>query len=288
MKLAIGTAQFGLNYGISNIMGQTTRQEANAIINYAVKNGITCIDTAREYAESENVLGEIIKNSNLNNVLRLITKVSKNSDILQDIGKSLNALGVSEVYGLLVHNTKCLLNNGGDEIYDRLVDTKNNGFVKKIGVSVYTPEEAERIIKQFDIDIIQFPCSILDQRFPQSGILDRLKAKKIEIHVRSVFLQGLCFMSPNNIPEYFKPIEDKIIAIDNTARELGVSKLKFLIEYVKSIGTIDNIVVGVNNLDQMKDVVNAYNEMSRDTIINYEQFAIFDDNFVNISKWRVK
>lgn len=286
MKLAIGTAQFGLKYGISNTEGQTTQQEANSIINYAVKNSVSCIDTAREYAESEDVLGKIIQDNSLQDTLRIITKVSKDSKIRRDVLKSLQSLQVDKVYGLLVHNTKSLLGSDGKTIYRELLDIKNEGLVKKIGVTVYTPEEVEEITKKFDIDIIQFPCSILDQRFPSCGIMDKLKSNDVEIHVRSIFLQGLCFLSPDKIPAYFKPVEDKIIAIDRVANGLGISKLKLLIDYIKSINTIDNIVVGVNNLQHMKDIVEAYND-NRDTNTNYNKFAILDDNFVNISKWKI-
>ena len=279
MSIAIGTAQFGLNYGISNLLGRTSFNEAKRIIEYAKLSKINFIDTAREYGNSEEVIGKIISNNN-QNYFNIITKVSKSSDIESDINKSLEMLSMHSVYGVLIHNTNMLFGPEGKSIYRDLVDKKQKGLVKKVGVSVYTPKETKKILENFDIDIIQIPSSILDQRFVNSGTIEMLKEKNIEIHVRSIFLQGLYFMSPN-IPDCFSSIKEKLMQVDEAAQHFNISKVKLIIEYAKSLD-VDKIVVGVNNLNQLIEIHKEYNSEKID--INFNSFSL-DNKLVDPRFW---
>jgi len=283
-KIAIGTAQFGLDYGISNSSGKTTYNEVEKILKHAKRVGIRLLDTAREYGDSEQTIGQIVSKYNNKQFFDVVTKVSKDANIDSDTKKSLHMLSTKKVYGLLIHNTSVLFDANGKEIYRDLENKKYNGSVGKIGVSVYTPEETERILNNFDIDIIQIPSSILDQRFINSGMIERLKEQEVEIHVRSIFLQGLYFMSPNDIPEHFGPIKDKLIQIDNTAHELGVSKTKFVVDYAKSLG-VDKIVVGVNNLEQLMEIVSGY--AYEDVDVDFKRFSL-DDKLIDPRSWEVR
>lgn len=278
MNIAIGTAQFGLDYGISNAIGKTTSSEVKKILQYAEEVGIDCLDTAREYGDCEKIIGETITP---NQNFKIVTKVSKDANVDKDFNESLHMLSLKSLYGVLIHNTGVLFSNNGKEIFEKLEEKKASGFIEKIGVSVYTPEETRSILNRFDIDIIQFPSSLLDQRFVSSGVIEELKEKNIEIHIRSIFLQGLYFMS-SSMPTFFDPIKDKILKIDKASYDLGVSKVKLIIDYAKSL-EVDKIIIGVNCLEQLKETVGEYNKQDID--IDFKQFSS-DNKIIDPRAWR--
>jgi aryl-alcohol dehydrogenase-like predicted oxidoreductase len=261
-KLAIGCAQFGLDYGVSNKQGQTTFEDVKKIVDLAKIFGIDTFDTAPAYGESESVLGQV---SSVD--ARIITKTIHIADdvigkpqigILQKaFQQSLNKLGKTQLYGLLVHSANDLLKPGGDKIYSWLRENKDSGVIKKIGVSIYSAEQADRIMKQYPIDIIQLPLNILDQRLSQSGHIFRLKEAGVEIHLRSVFLQGLLLMGLDQVPGYFKPYHNVLAKFHEEARRRSLSTLELALGFCMNMPNIDKLVIGVNSLSQFKEIVNA-------------------------------
>ena len=117
--------------------------------------------------------------------------------------ESIKNLNVSRLYGLLLHNPDVLLGQNGSEIVRELNSLKDEGYVEKIGVSIYEPEKLEDILKVFDIDIVQLPFNIFNREVYLTGWAEKLKSKNIEIHVRSVFLQGILLLKRHNIPNWF-------------------------------------------------------------------------------------
>ena len=191
MKVALGTAQFGTNYGIANVLGQINILEAKAILNYAAYSGIDTIDTAIAYGESEKCLGEI----GLNNY-RIITKLPEIPDgyidlkdwVFEQVQNSLDNLKVKSLSGLLLHRPSQLLDPDKKNLWSILVNLKNTGQIEKLGFSIYTPDELSSLWNLFKPDIVQAPYNILDRRLEMSGWLQRLYDENVEIHIRSIFL----------------------------------------------------------------------------------------------------
>ncbi|MEM7618353.1 MAG: aldo/keto reductase [Pseudomonadota bacterium] len=208
-KLGIGTVQFGLDYGISNSAGKTKLEDITAILQHASDNAITIIDTAHGYGDSEKVLGQTLPHDR--NTFKIVTKTPSFADIetqAEAVAKlqsafenSLENIKQKALYGLMFHHADDLFGTHADALYNAMCDLKNGGLVKKIGVSAYHQDQIERIIARFDIDIIQVPVNIFDQRLIRTGMLQALKEKVIKIHARSAFLQGLFFMSPQKLPQ---------------------------------------------------------------------------------------
>ena len=192
MKLALGTAQFGIPYGISNRNGIVNRDEVKKIIYNSYRVGIDTIDTAKNYGNCEELLGEIgVKK------FKVITKLSnlnkknidlKSTDFRKYFG-SLKKLKLDTLYAVLIHDPDFSKNSNYKYIFEELEKFKNKGNIIKIGVSVYNPEELEDIINNFNIDIAQIPLNLVDRRFEKVGLLNKLQNKKIEIHSRSTFLR---------------------------------------------------------------------------------------------------
>ncbi len=256
--LAIGTAQFGMPYGIANKTGQVGVREGQKILETAYINGIDTLDTAIGYGDSEMQLGEMgVKG------WKIITKVLPLPDECIDANKwiheavhgSLKRLQVDSLYGVLFHNPDQLLSAKGLLLYDELYQLKKAGLIKKIGISVYTPEQLDRLFAELDFDIVQAPFNILNRSIERSGWLAKLSTKKVEVHVRSVFLQGLLLMKVNERPVKFNKWNAVWQAYDRWLLEERLTPLQACLNFVLNNPFIDKAVVGIDSLKNLEEIL---------------------------------
>lgn len=245
-KIALGTVQFGLDYGISNQEGKTDEGEVKSILDLAATCGITLLDTAQAYGNSEEVLGKLHENR-----FQIVTKINPerdnaNADVL--VQASLNKLQVQRIYAVLFHSAQSALK--APKIHDQLVALRKQGLLDKIGYSVYTPEELQLLIEKYgNPDLVQIPFSHLDRRF--EPIVTELHNLGVEIHSRSTFLQGLFFMNADELKPFFNPVKDYLKELEHQL--LGkTERASFLLNYVVSRPFIDKVVMGVNDTRQLK------------------------------------
>lgn len=281
MKLALGTVQFGLDYGISNKNGKVSFEEIGEILEYAKLQKIDTIDTASLYGFSEEVLGKF--NLEDFNVITKTIKIDKTLDKIENFERfkeafyvSQKKLGCIQLHGLMFHEANDLLSSQGLALWDLVDDFKQKEYVRKIGVSVYSPEQLEQVLKLVDIDIVQLPLNMLDQRFLY--LLPELKEKNIEIHTRSAFLQGLLLMNPNSLNPYFAPIRPIL-------EKLPENRLETAMGFVKSIKEVDKIVVGVTNKHELEQIYLSYNQSVRE--MDFSKFKIDNEKFINPVNWRL-
>ena len=260
MKLALGTVQFGLNYGIANRQGQVTINEVRAILNHASVHGIDTLDTAIAYGDSEQRLGEIgVEN------WRVVSKLSAVPDDCRDmpqwiedaVKESLQRLKVKSLYGLLLHRPLQLLEKNGDKLYHALQQLKHDGLVQRIGVSIYDPAELDVLCSRYGLDIVQAPFNILDRRLIDTGWLSRLAEQGTELHVRSVFLQGLLLMTPSERPKKFVRWASLWARWDEWLEHAGLIPLQACLRYALSFSEIDKVIIGVDNLKQLNEILQA-------------------------------
>jgi aryl-alcohol dehydrogenase-like predicted oxidoreductase len=246
-KICLGTAQFGLDYGINNTRGKIPKNEVFKILEYALQNGIVFIDTAYAYGDSEKVLGEFIKENPNGKTLKIISKIPNVENVDKVIEETFANLKVDKLYGYLVHNFNFFLEN--PSIYDILLKLKYAGKVEKIGFSLYYPEEYYKI--DLEIDILQIPYSIFDQRF--CNLFEEFKEKKIEVHARSVFLQGLIFKKPEELKGKFSKLKDKLLYINFLSKELNIPLNAIFLNFVLMNESVDKVVIGVDSLENLKE-----------------------------------
>ena len=205
-KLALGCAQFGSDYGITNTTGKVSLNVAKDCVDYARQNGIDTIDTAITYGNSEASLGKIgVK------AFKVVSKITGSQDLKKDLSgfvenlviKSLETLGIDSLHGMLFHNFNELGDTQRYIFLNVLLDLQRQGLIKKIGVSLYDPWEIEIIFQYFDPEIVQIPINIFNRQFTDEKLLNFLKNKKVEIHARSVFMQGLLLKSFKKLPNEF-------------------------------------------------------------------------------------
>lgn len=265
-KLALGTAQFGQEYGVTNFSGQIKKSEILKIIKFANEKNIDLIDTAIVYGESENILGDVGV-SNFNVVTKLPSCPNSSVDLISwvrnNIIASLKRLGLKSIYGLLIHRSEDLIGVSGIKIKEALYQLKSEGLVKKIGVSIYNPEELEDIIKELKIDLVQVPLNLIDQRIQTSGWLSRLHNEGIEIHSRSSFLQGLLLLPRKEIPNKFERWAYIWDQWENQKKKYGKSALELCLSYPFSFPEVDRVIVGVNNVDHLSSIVLASKNITK-------------------------
>lgn len=256
-KLALGTVQFGLDYGINNKNGKLNNNEIFKILKYCLKKNITTIDTAQAYGSSEEKLGKNL--SEIKFKVDIISKLSnKNIDcILKSFNESLAKLRVSKIFGFIYHDYNSFKNNLSS--YDLIYKLKSQNKIKKIGFSLYHTTELEELLKNnIKFDLIQIPYNVFDRRF--EPYFNELKKNNIEIHVRSVFLQGLFFSSIDKLGSHFDCVKEKLLIINNISRETNITTASLCLNFVKKNNNIDKIIVGVDSLENLKENYKSINE----------------------------
>ncbi|PAJ72202.1 hypothetical protein CJF42_22540 [Pseudoalteromonas sp. NBT06-2] len=253
MKLVLGTVQLGLDYGISNNQGQVTKSQASNILQTANEIGITTFDTAAAYGNSESLLGSLLpQNSKI--ISKLPPELKHTDNLNKEMLSSLQKLQKDEIYALMLHDADVLIQY--PEISKKLQKIKLSGKIQKIGVSFYFPEQLEACLNM-DLDIIQIPINILDQRFLASDLLKKVKQKGIEIHVRSAFLQGLLLMKTEGLSNYFNKFSI-LKQLETELSDKSINKLNACVGFVKSIKEIDALVVGCCHSSELIEIHQAF------------------------------
>ena len=269
MNLGLGTAQFGSDYGVTNSRGRVPAGEIEPILRFAAANGVQVLDTAAAYGESEVALGRALWQGH---PFRIVTKVAPRTMARESFLRSLEKLRQDCVYALLVHHAVDLT----DALVEQLLDLKRQGLVSRIGASFYDASEIRRARAVLAPEIVQVPVSIADQRLVRDGTLARLHGEGVEIHARSVFLQGLLLADAQRMPAPLRHIEAY-------AKAAGVSRLALALEFVAQLQEVDVALVGVTGLDDLQAIVAA----SRTALGHRDlsDLAVNDEMLLNPSRW---
>ena len=264
-KLVLGTVQFGLQYGV-NSAGRPSEDAVKNILNEAVKGGITTLDTSSAYGNSEIILGECITASEN---FKIVSKYPKGEKTVKEMFKaSLKRLKVDNLYGYLLHHFEVYKNN--PKIWDEFIALKESGKVKKIGFSLYTPEELEVILDhKSPVDLIQLPFNIFDKKF--LPYMKELHDKGVEIHVRSTFLQGLFFKDRNALPNKLQPMKKYLLQLDELSDRSGLSISELALNYNLQNPYIDGVLIGVDNIEQLHMNLNSVKDMPIDFEIEVKE-----------------
>ena len=262
-KIALGTAQFGLPYGISNTHGQVDRTEIDEIWQVARGANITLLDTAIAYGNSEENIGAT-ESVGFDIVTKLPPLSGAETSVTQwvqsQIKNSLAKLKRNSVYGLLLHNPADLLASNGEELLAALINLKRDGLIKKFGISIYAPTELDSLYSQipsFRPDIVQTPLNVIDQSIASSGWLTRLSEMSVEIHIRSVFLQGLLLQQPNERSVGFSRWSSVFAQFDSWSKAQQMSPLAACLGHVLSYPEVSQVIIGVTSANELKQIIAA-------------------------------
>jgi len=248
-RLALGTAQFGLAYGLNNQAGQPSTNAVAEVLAAAQAASLTLLDTAAAYGNSEARLGEL---ASQNPTFELITKLPAGppAQVAQHLAESLARLRRAQLYGVMFHAFKPLQEEPA--AWQALQAARAGGQVARIGVSLYHPHEAEWLLAEgWDIDLVQVPYNVLDQRF--AAVLPRLAARGVEVHVRSAFLQGLLLREPAALPEFFRSLAPKLTQLHQLAATAGVPLPALLLLFAAYAPGVARAVIGVDTVANLHE-----------------------------------
>lgn len=281
MKIGLGTVQWGLDYGIANTHGIPSDEVLNSIFDLANKAGINMFDTATQYGEAEKRVGQF---SNLEH--KIVTKIgnfSTNKCLNQQLDNSFNHLQRQNIYGCLFHNVDELINN--TDLWRELLVYKEEGRINKIGYSLYEPQELIDLLEAgLHPDIVQFPYSILDRKF--EPYFDLLKKKGVEIHVRSVFLQGLYFKNPEQLSNKLLILKPVLSELQNISKQNNLDISELCLDFIRQNCKIDYAVIGVESEDQLREVSQVKNcNLNWDIILETLDSYNIKKELLNPSNW---
>ena len=295
-QLCIGSAQFGLDYGITNQNGIVKKKEVINIFKIAKKNNVKFIDTAQTYNESERVIG---RNQHINHFFKIITKLDpklfncSSLDLYQNLEsgflKSLKNLKVKSIDSLLLHDHKNLRELNNQIIFNWIESLKERKLINRFGISIYSPEDLIGINLE-NIDLIQLPFSIYDQRFIENGTIEYLSKNGVSVHIRSIFLQGLLLqvtdLWPENISENFKSHHNRFL------KEIYTKKLDLLEEIMRApffCKGVEAVVIGVTNAFEFEQIVSnwiKFNSNENQEIIKTKDWSWLNYSDMDPRRWK--
>lgn len=285
-KLILGTVQMGLNYGVNNSKGKIEKEEADKIFKSAYESGITLLDTAEAYGNAHQIIGDFHA---LNPEIRfkVITKVppiERLTNVEDKIEHYLKVMNISQLEGFMFHSFESYKDN--QEIISKLSSLKKEGLLKQIGVSVYTNDELQTLLSDGEIELIQMPFNLLDNFGLRGKLMKEAKKKGKTIHTRSTFLQGLFFKDLNDNHPVVKALKQELCEIYKLSESMGVSIATLALAYCNQQTCIDQVLIGVDSVDQLRINLYASNcYLPENAIQIINQININNIKLLNPSLW---
>jgi aryl-alcohol dehydrogenase-like predicted oxidoreductase len=283
MKLALGTVQFGMPYGINNLTGVPSDDELTAIFDYAETCGITLIDTAVAYGDAEKRIG-----SRLHGRFKVVSKfpvLESPEELAAYCRRSCELLQTPTLYGYLAHNAKELI--GNPQLWEKLQQLIGEGLIAGAGVSLYHPNELETLLESGIVPhLIQVPYSLLDRKF--EPLFAELKNRNIEIHTRSAFLQGLYFKDPATLAGKLSALRPALETLHRIAAENNCSMESLALRFATRHPLVDYVVIGVDSLQQLASNVISLREctVSDNVFDEIRELVIPDPELLNPATWQ--
>ena len=255
-RIVLGGAQLGLPYGILNGGETLSREEVARILDTAVGRGIDSIDTAIAYGQSESIIGETSQNrfNIISKLPPLPVDISNVSEwVHSQVQGSLSRLKCTSLDALLLHRPQDLTGAQGAELYAAIGSLIAEKMIHRFGVSIYSPEDLEGIIGTFDIHVVQAPLNVFDRRI--LVVTNQLSALNIEVHARSVFLQGVLIASPKDRPQRFEPWSEHFALFDEWVRSSGVSAMACCLGFALQQPGVAKLVIGTTSANSLAEIM---------------------------------
>lgn len=271
-QLILGTVQFGLDYGITNSSGEIPDQVVQQMLVFAEEHDIRIFDTAADYGSSQYRLGQLAPIGNSNRYVTKFSLPTDGSSPTQEnvYSDSMKLLQVEKLHGVLFHKLEDLRDSRLEKTLEILRAGRDAGILSKIGVSIYNRADLELALEVFpDLDLLQLPANVLDMNLLESDEVHKLKSRGVEIHVRSVFLQGLLLTSPSQLSDFFEPLKPALIKLQNVAAKTGKSVLELVLAKIRHHRYVDAVLVGATTLGELTEITSAWESASE-----YEDFEL--------------
>ncbi|GAB4058722.1 aldo/keto reductase [Uliginosibacterium sediminicola] len=285
--IALGTVQFGLDYGLTNQAGCISDREAERILRCAHDQGVQWLDTAAAYGNAETRLGELLAGDPYFSICsKLLPTLAEQSALAlapRSLDNSLTRLRRERLDALLLHSVGDLLGAEGDALWDWLLQQRAAGLVGSIGVSVYEQGEIEALLARYQPDWIQLPCSVFDQRLLASGTLEQLVARGVKVQARSLLLQGVVSLSPERLPPQLGALLQPLQRLQSAAQARGRDTLSLALAWAAAQTALELAVIGVTREQELQQCLEAF---ATPADCDWASFACSDSKALDPRQWR--
>ncbi len=304
-QITLGTVQLGLNYGIANKTGKPDPKVSHTILSEALGNGITTFDTSPVYGDSEMIIGSFLSSiagDDDRNKITIVTKIPpqtwrevfSRSEIYEkmkaSVQRSLKVLGLKLLPICLLHSaTLSDLRNHNGIILDQLLKLKEEGFIEKIGASLYSPDEVREVLKQKLCDAVQVPINLFDNTLIKTNILKDLKERGIIVFARSIFLQGLFFLHDDGVPSHLQKAEKYLGLLRKISSDAKIPINQIAFDFVRDLPGVTSLVIGVETHEQLLQniaLLKSPKLPSEIMKIILDTFSDIPEDIINPSKWK--
>lgn len=283
-KIILGTVQLGLPYGINNKVGKPDVVEAHSILDKAMSEGISCLDSAEAYGDSLQVIGAYLKKAK-KSTFNVISKfIGDDEPLEKKLNRTLVQLGIDSLYALMFHRFS---DYQSGKYSGELSDLRNVGKIRKIGLSLYSEAQLEAAIEDSDISILQLPFNPFDASDTKKRLLRKARERGKEIHVRSVFLQGLFFKDPDGLTGNLKTFKQPLQLFNDIVNDYGIGVRETCLNYALHQSFVDNVIIGVETSDQLEENLHSIlDDFPQEIIKRLEAIVIEESSLLNPSNWK--
>lgn len=282
-RIILGTVQLGIPYGINNLKGKPDQQQADQILQHAQASGIELLDSADAYGDSLSVISSFMKSADSS--FKIISKFVGDQAKLEDkVKRTLDEINCNSLYAYLYHR----FSDYSSGIYKQQVHLlKERGKIERIGVSLYNLDELRTAIKDPSIDLIQLPLNIFDLEDQKRDLLEEAKTVGKEIHIRSVFLQGLFFKDPQTLTGNLVAMQQPLFQIQNLIQYYNLDMRTLCLSFALSQNYVDRVIIGVDSKEQLiENLKSVRSEFPKDLLKEIKKIKIPDRSLLNPSSWK--
>lgn len=291
-KICLGTAQFGLPYGITNTVGQVAEREVRALLKKAALAGVRYLDTAQAYGNAENILGSLLLPDHS---FKLISKLHSQRQLSftaddyvvweRAFESSCQRLKQPCLDALLLHSAGDLRKPGGKHLQDWLLSLRDRGMVQRLGVSIYESSDIDGVSPEL-LDLVQLPLSLYDQRLLSDGTIVRLRAQGCAVHARSLYLQGLLLSPTASWPTWVDPADrEHHTRLEELAANRGCTVLECALGFARAQEDLEAVVVGLCSLRELEQLLQAWHKTSPWVDAEWKQWSLESSEILDPRRW---
>jgi 1-deoxyxylulose-5-phosphate synthase len=289
--LSLGTAALGIDYGLpGGSSAAPSLREAAAVVERALRAGITFFDTAPAYGTAEALLGEVLAGESGCEIATKVTIPRPGEDSRTALGasleRSLACLKRDRVAVLMLHSaTGADLRN--DALLSALVEARDAGLSLATGATVYDEAAALAAIESGVIDVLQVAHNLVDQRMA-ARVFPAAARHGVAIVTRSVLLKGALTPRGRALPPSMAQLRT---AVDETRQALGVPwealpelALRFCLSEPPPVASV---LIGARNPKELHTALDALAhgplDAARRSVAT--RHALTDDSLLNPARW---
>lgn len=290
-SICLGSAQFGMNYGITNKNGKVKIKTVKKILDIGAQNGISYIDTAQSYGDSEKIIGMSLPHDHNYSIISKLKKLPKELKdealyyyLEKSLVDSLNNLRTNSIDALLLHNSSDLFDKNILLLW--IKEKIKQKRIKRFGISIYDSNEIKKLPLE-EIDLIQLPISLFDQRLIVDGTLQLLNKNNISIHARSIFLQGLILAENQSLPSFLSDsFKTHHRNFSNYCLKKNLKKLDLAIAFIRNVNLIESVLIGIENEHQLFQIIEFWNKYEENQIgETFNKWSTLNPEDIDPRKW---